>query len=393
MNLQWKERTIGMRMPIIGLLLALCLGGGCGKKYQGVMSLSDFLRVIARKKPTPPTTLMVSGESVTINDIEDLHLPVDYLGRTVILGSYLKPLAQSAQRFEQFETQARPAIRSAVNGKVGNILLYQKAKTEMGEPEKVDEALEKAMTRVWSEYRAEHGGNDAEAMRILKEEEELTKEQYLESKKREMLAEIHLESRLRRNQPISHIELLEYYEDQKDEQFAIKPKITIRLIDIKDASIKMEDPTLDRRAQAVALARDLRQQILAGEDFDQMAKTHSHGHMARLGGLWQPRDPTSLAPPYDVLARVAEEMQTGDLSEPIEVPGRVFLMRLEEKQSEGYAPLETVQTQIEMQIRLNRQQSALQELYAEIEDLAQVGNIDQFVQYAVEVLYRRYARS
>jgi hypothetical protein len=46
-----------------------------------------------------------------------------------------------------------------------------------------------------------------------------------------------------------------------------------------------------------------------------------------------------------------------------------------------------------MQIRMERQQTALTELYQEIDELAQVGNIDLFVQYAAEVLYRRYVRS
>ncbi|MCP3976842.1 MAG: hypothetical protein GY720_20340, partial [bacterium] len=59
----------------------------------------------------------------------------------------------------------------------------------------------------------------------------------------------------------------------------------------------------------------------------------------------------------------------------------------------GYHALEAVQPRIEQQILMDRQAAALAELDAEIAERAQVGNIDQFVQYAIEVLYRRYARS
>jgi hypothetical protein len=377
------------------ILLVVAVGGigvsGCGEKYKGAMDLSDFLRVIARKKPTPPTTLIVSGESITVNDIEDLPLP--YLGQTVVLGDYLNTLAQSAPTLEDFEKVARPPIEITVERRIWNILLYQKAKSDAGEPEKVDEGLEKSMKRVWREYVVKHGGNDAEATLILKEEEGLTKKQYLENQKREMLSAIYLESRFRREQPISHIELLDYYGRMREEHFQIKPRLTMRLIDLQPARLKLADPTLDRRSQALALAKDLIRQLEEGADFGDLAKQHSHGVMARLGGLWPSRDPASLAPPYDELAEVAQELDVGQVSAPIVVAGHVFIVRLEEKQQAGYYALEDVQDRIEQQILQDRQAQVMAELDAEIAERAQVGNIDQFVQYAIEVLYRRSARS
>jgi hypothetical protein len=364
--------------------------GGCGDKYKGVMDLSDFMRVIARKKPTPPTTLIVSGESITVDDIEDLPLP--YLGKTIVLGTYLKPFAQSSRTLEQFEQSARPPIRITVERRIWNILLYQKAKSEAGEPEKVDEGLEKTMIRVWREYVVNHGGNDAQATQTLKEEEGLTKEQFLENQKRDMLSTIHLESKFRRELPISHLELVAYYQNMREEYFHIKPRLTMRLIDIQPARLKLDDLTLDRGVQALAQAEALRRQLDEGADFGALAREHSHGVMARQGGLWPSRDPASLAPPYDELAAIAAELEVGQVSDPIVLPGHVFIVLLEEKQQAGYYPLEEVQGRVERQIRMDRQAAALAELDAEIAERAQVGNIDQFVQYAIEVLYRRYQR-
>ncbi len=378
--------TITCVMALSGLVV-----GGCGEKYKGVMDLSDFLRVIARKKPTPPTTLIVSGESITVNDIEDLPLP--YLGQTIVLGDYLKTTARSARTLAQFEEAARPPIQITVERRIWNILLYQKAKTEAGEPAQVDEGLEKTMIRVWREYVVKNGGNDAEATQILKEEQGLTKKQFLESQKREMLSSVHLESKFRREQPISHVELLDYYDHMREESFQVKPRITMRLIDIQLARMKLDDPTLDRGALARAEAEALLLQLEDGADFGDLAKEHSHGLMAPVGGLWPSRDPASLVAPYQSLAEMATDMNVGQLSDPIVTPGHVFLMRLEAKQEAGYHALEAVQPRIEQQILMDRQAAALAELDAEIAERAQVGNIDQFVQYAIEVLYRRYARS
>lgn len=379
-------KTILVLVGILGLCQA-----GCSEKYKGTMSLGDFLRVIARKKPTPPTTLIVSGEAITVDDIEDLPLP--YQGQTIVLGNYLKPAALASGSMEQFAQAARAPVQITVQRRIWNILLYQKAKTEAGDPEKIDEALDKAMNRVWREYVVEHGGIDAVAIATLKEEENLTKEQFLENQKREMLSQIHLESKFRRDQPISHVELLEYYERLRDEHYQVKPKIIMRLIDIQLARLPLDDPTMDRQEEALKRARQLSQQIKEGADFGELAQQHSHGHMARHGGLWQERDPASLAPPYDALAGAAADMAIGEVSNPIEVPGRVFIMRLEAKQEAGYYTLEEKQTDIENRIRMDRQQVALTELDAEIAERAQVGNIEQFVQYALEVLYRRFKHS
>jgi len=386
-GMQTRIKTVSWTILLV--VVAGGIGvGGCGDKYKGVMDLPDFLRVIARKKPTPPTTLIVSGESITVNDIEDLPLP--YLGQTVVLGDYLKSLVQSAPTLEQFEEVARSPVQITVDRRIWNILLYQKAKSDAGEPEKVDEGLEQSMKRVWREYVVNHGGNDAEATQILKEEDGLTKKQFLEDQKREMLSAIYLESRFRREQPISHIELLDYYDRMREEHFQIKPRFTMRLIDLQPGRLKLEDPTLDRMAQALVVAKDLIRQLEEGADFGDLAKQYSHGVMARLGGLWPSRDPASLAPPYDELVGVTQELDIGQVSAPVVVVGHVFIVRLEEKQEAGYYALEDVQDRIEQQIRQDRQAQVMAELDTEIAERAKVGNIDQFVQYAIEVLYRRY---
>ncbi len=92
---------------------------------------------------------------------------------------------------------------------------------------------------------------------------------------------------------------------------------------------------LDRREQALALAKDLYSQLEAGADFAELAKHHSHGFSANAGGLWKARDPKTLAQPYDILGQACAKLDPGQIAGPIEARGHVFVLKLEAKQQSG----------------------------------------------------------
>ncbi|MFC1765771.1 peptidylprolyl isomerase [Planctomycetota bacterium] len=362
---------------------------GCGDKYQGSLSLTEFIRVLARKKPVPPTTLIVSGESITVDDLLDMHL--EYLGEIIKLDEFCKTVNKSVRTQAQFEEAVHPAVEKTMRDRIWNILLYEKAKGELGGGEKLDEAMAKASQRQWREFVVENGGNDALAHQALRDMN-MNQDQFMELKKKDTLRQVYVGSKLPQDSPISHSELITYYNEMKDSRFLIKPNITMRLIDIQPARLQLDDPLADPVQEAQAQAQALRERIEGGEDITSLAQTHSHGVLARTGGLWKDRDPDSLAAPYDLLAKAAETMEVGSLVGPIEAPGHVFLMQLEDKRIRGYQPLATVQQEVEDQIHADRQQAVMVELYAEIAERAQVGNTDQFMQYAVEEIYRRRKR-
>jgi parvulin-like peptidyl-prolyl isomerase len=164
--------------------------------------------------------------------------------------------------------------------------------------------------------------------------------------------------------------------------------MTFRLIDIRPARLKVADPNEDRQRLAKELADQLLARIQSGEDFGELAKQYSHGHRGEFGGLWKPVHPKSLAVPYDRLAVEAENMEPGQIAKPIAAKDRIFIMKLEEKQSAGYEPFEKVQSQVENKIIIDRQDEAFNRLKARLMRQAELGRTDEFVDFCLAKIHR-----
>jgi hypothetical protein len=81
-------------------------------------------------------------------------------------------------------------------------------------------------------------------------------------------------------------------------------------------------------------------------------------------------------------------MAVGQVAGPIEAAGRVFIMRVEQKQEEGYQPLSDVQNEVEQEILADRRRAALKALDREVAEQAAVARTDLFVRDCLERLYR-----
>ena len=103
-------------------------------------------------------------------------------------------------------------------------------------------------------------------------------------------------------------------------------------------------------------------------------------------------DPASLAPPYDVLASVAEALEPDEISEPIEAAGHVFIMKLHLKQAPGYVSMSEVQPEIRDLILADREMDAHVKLVQELEDIIKNSSeesIVDFVSRCSDEIYRR----
>lgn len=327
--------------------------------------------------------LVVGGETITSDEI--IGSRADVNGRVVVPTEYFKPLARTND-LEKFKAQAEPYLEEIVMDRISNVLLVQHAKRQAGG--NIDEALEKAADNELRKYVLGFGGNEAKA------DEELRKlgmdrESFKESQKKSLLVNWYLGSKLVDDRPVTHREMIDCYNQMKDEYFARVAKITFRLIDIQPARLEMPDPTRNRGQLAEVLANQLLERIRAGEDFAELAKQYSHGHRKEFGGLWPPVQPESLAAPYNVLAAEAEKIEPGQIAGPLVVEGHVFVMRLEEKQAAGYEPFEKVQVQelVERKVLLDRRSTAQERLKTKLRQEAQLGRADEFVDFCVEKIH------
>jgi peptidyl-prolyl cis-trans isomerase SurA len=108
-------------------------------------------------------------------------------------------------------------------------------------------------------------------------------------------------------------------------------------------------------------AAELSEMILAGADFDSLAKKHSRDPTIDLGEFYVDR----LTPPFDEVVR---EMEEGDVSEPILTPYGYHLLYAREKVSEQTLTFEELRDQIMQYLYQQEIQQKYDELIEELKE-------------------------
>jgi len=390
-----SETTVRTRGLVLlgGLfaLLALALAGcNDGESKKAALTDEEIERLTFAPKPVRPDELMVVGETITCEEIV-----ASFLAQEASTPASRQQLAEVARAttLDQFKQLARPKMRQLLNSRISNIVLYQRARHELGE--KADETLDGVAEKELRRFVLEHGGNNAQADEALNALG-LNRTTFKEYKKKQILAQYSVSSKLPKNSPITYSEMMAAYDQMKDNVFIRPGEVQFRLIDIQIAKVELDDPNNDPM-QAVKVARALAEKLVtricAGEDFGELAEEYSHGYRRGSGGLWPARDPELLAEPYSVLAEVFEKLEPGlpgcgSVAGPIDVPGHAFIVKLEEKREKAYMPLAEVQEQVEERIRTERRVEALRRLDDEVAAQTGVADIDPFLDDCLERLYR-----
>jgi len=376
-----------MRKCVFLSVLALLLTGSCADRSKSALTDAELERIALEQKielveASGGLVLMVGGQAVTSDEIINSQAEINT--KVVKPIEYLKPIAQSSN-LEQFKEQTRRQLEEILMDKISNLLLYQHAKRQAGA--NTEEGLEKAADSELRKFILRFGGDQAKADEAL-QKIGMDRKSFKERQKRFILIQSYVSSKLPYNRPVTHHELIDSYNQMKDEFFARPAIITFQLIDIQPTKLEVMDPSEDRHRRAQKLANKLRARIEAGEDFGELAKQYSHGHRREFGGLWQPVQPKSLAPPYDKLAAKAQKLEPGQTSEPIITAEHIFIMKLVEKQSADYEPFEKVQRQVEEKILIDRQNEVFKRLNDILTQQTKLGDTDEFIDFCLEKIYR-----
>lgn len=386
----WMDSRIVIRsrqtqIATLCIALATLLGGaGCGGHRKAALTDQEIREYTLAHKPPRPDELLVSGDTVTMNDV--LTISPELNATPPTLKDKLVEMARQMPQ-DQFMKEAGPVVRQRLNSNIVNIVLYKRAKKELGA--KTDDQLDKMVEKELRKFTIEHGGNAAGTDAAL-QEMDMSRERFKAYKRKQVLSQYYVASKFPYNRPITHHELLEYYEKMKQENFAQAGMIQLRLIDIQIAKVPLSGANDDPIQVARARAQRAMERIAAGEDFAVLAGEYSNEpRVASTGGLWPERDPNALAAPYDVLGKKAMSMKPGEVAGPIDALDHIFIMKLEKKQDRGFLPMSAVQDKIEDEIMDDRRVEALKNLNEEVRQLAAAGNTDRFVDYCLKDLYRQ----
>ncbi|MHC4708144.1 MAG: peptidylprolyl isomerase, partial [Planctomycetota bacterium] len=312
-------------------LLILLLTAGCGgaKKPRFTKEEVDNIPFPERNHlPETSSGFVLAVGKKTLSADEIVLLFLETLG----------PTAKNST-LEQFKEMAAEQIEQAVTTRILNILLYEEARKDAGEG--IEEVVEKLATQQMQAFFDGFGGDVAKADEALKEMG-MTRQSYKDFQKMTILNQSYAASKVPDDIPITYGELLKAYNEMKDEFFARDATIKFQLIDIRSDALQVTDPGQNRIQLARDLASGLVKRMQSGEDLAVLADQYP-GVSLRVFN--EPVRPESLAEPYDICAAEALRMTAGEISQPVETGTgrRIFIVKLEEKQSKGYRPLEQVQ--------------------------------------------------
>lgn len=372
-------RSVAAGICLVAAVAALV---GCEEKASKKGALTDLevRRLTLAQKPDRPDHLIVSGETVTWEDVL-AYMPEENAATPSLKDRLEKAAKEKSLR--EFMEEQWPAVQQKLNSRISSIVLSKRAERDLGN--KVDEKLNEFAGRELRRFiMEEHGGNGAAADEAL-QKAGMGRASYLQWKKKEILAKYLVESKYLTNRPITYSELLARYDEMKDKQFVQEGVLQFRLIDIDAGKVRAEHPNEDPGQKAA----DLRKRTDAGEDFAELAKKYSHGLRREQGGLWPARDPSALAAPYDVLVQAAQGLQRGQVAGPIESSGHFFIMKVEEVRQRSYQPLSEVQEVVKKDIADRRWSEIVAELDAEIRRQVDLANTGNFVEYCMERFYRQ----
>jgi peptidyl-prolyl cis-trans isomerase SurA len=369
--------------PLCLVLCVLMLLGCEEEKKKAALTQTEIEQLTYAPKLERPDAIHVSGETITCDDLLSASPDQDVPGQT--FKDRLIAVTKETT-LDQFMELARPQMRQRLNNNITNIVLYKQAQRELGE--KADEKLDSLTDQELRQFVFEHGGNNAQADEALKAMG-MNRTTFKAYKRRLILAQYSASLKLSKEKPITYSELLSAYNQMKDKSFSVPASVQFSLIDIQPARMDVNDPNVTPLDAARALAAQLLERIKAGEDFAGLAKEYSHGFRSEAGGLWAPRDPASSAPPYDVVAARAMQLQPGEVAGPIETPRDIFIVKLEQKKPKGYRPLGEVQEQIERKIREDRRDADFDRLDAEIKSQAAMIDTDGFLDRCLEHIYEQ----
>jgi parvulin-like peptidyl-prolyl isomerase len=386
-------------VTVLSLCLAALVGLGCedetakkGKFTQEEMAKFPFADRENLPVPSGGLTLSVKDETVTIDEIV-----------TPVMQVYKPPSGTEA---DLFRLRVRPIVREAVIGKIADVLLYQEAKKQA--PENIDDVLETAVEKEVKKFLSGYGNDYAEAQKELTDRG-MDWEKFREFQKKLLLTQSYYASQhLMEDEPISHSEMLALYKAMQADDFQFKGLlrrqdvmwdgfVQFRLIDIVCEKVVLDEIDIvagrTQRQAALARAVALLVEIDTGEDFAELVKEYSNDaeHRVAEGGLWTPvTEGSKLRAPYDVVEQKAWQMEIGEVAGPVESPGHVFLIKLEDKKVGGVASFEALQPKIELDIQLLRRRERFDKLINKLIVQANIASLEPFVDVCVERAWDRW---
>lgn len=298
-------------MKTLGLIVALAwLAAFAAGAADKVISVDGYAAV-------------VNDQVITIGEVMGVMQPVERQLRQTYDGSTL-----TAKLEEAYSNALTSLIERAL------IIEAFKQQKEFTLPDTV------VNSRMDELIRNKFNNNRAALMKAL-EEEGLTLEDWRQGLKNSMIVSLLREREVDSKVVISPQAVREAYE-KAGEQYRIPEQVDVRMIVIHRGQTEEETALKYKQAE------DVRQRLLAGANFEELAKQVSEGPRAAAGGVVGWIDPASRRAE---LAEALQNMDPGDISEVIPAGDDFYILKVEGRRNATVIPFEKVQDTLRTELQ------------------------------------------
>ena len=248
--------------------------------------------------------------------------------------------------------------REAMDLLIEQVLVGQAA--ESADIEVPDEAIDKSIADLRSIFDSENG------YQLKLKDEGFTDETFRAHMERMYRAKVYLDAIRIDAARISDDDVETYYDENKD-RLTLPEQVRVRHILLTWKPLGKQDDRAFIRGQMQPILERAR----AGEDFAALAREFSDDYATRQAGgdtgFFQRGE---MAPAFEAAAFA---LQTGQISEPVETPFGVHIIKLEERQASELLALDDIRDQLREHVRNELAEAAVR---AEIDRLKAAAEIE-----------------
>lgn len=284
---------------------------------------------------------VVNDEVITFSQVRELIGPVEAQARRDLRGEDL--------------TEKIKEIRlKAINDLIDRQLILQEFhKMKATIPEHYIE------DRVQTVIREEFGGDRSAFVRTL-QAQGYTIEKFRQIEKEKMIVSAMRSQNVKGDVIVPENKIREYYEKNRDD-YADEDLIKLRMIAIR----KAENGSDVRRG----MIKEIRDKIVEGADFQDLAKMYSEDSTQDLGGDWGWVNRRTL---NESLAKIAFGLKVGQVSQIIELGNSYYLLLVEAKKNGAVKPYAQVHDEIQAKLIQEERQKKGDEWIARLRKKAYV---------------------
>ncbi len=281
----------------------------------------------------------------------------------------------SYQRFNGFYVEYRNSQGIAVGARGDQLPLLTRLRQEAMDKIIEQELVRQAALEQGIEVGAEEVETQVEELRSVfdnpvsfagrLESEGFTEESYRDHVQGMIAATRYLDGIRAATAEVSDAELETYYQENK-RRLTFPEQVRVRHILLTWKPLGMRDDRAAIREQMTPILERARN----GEDFAELARQHSEDYAtARSGGDTGLFRRGQMVPAFEA---VAFSLEPGEISDPVETPFGVHILRLEEHLQPRLVPLDEVREQLREHVRVERAEQAVDKEIARLREAAEI---------------------